>query len=152
MNNKNYLANIGTKLGFILNYLRVFRLLVIIAYLLFLAMLVIDVFSAVSYVPEVDEVKGRFLPITAKTEIIGSIERYFLDRENSLSENSTKNLKNNPFAPHRTGEIISDDNDIAPVNTPVSSPAITPVPAPETTPATTPLITPLTTPPTAVIN
>lgn len=116
MSNKNYFENIGTKLGFIVKYFRFFRLVLIIAYLFFLATLVIDVFSAVEYVPGNNELKARFLPITAKNEVIGSIERYFLGRENSLDKNLQKELNNNPFSPHKTVEPSPEISPIVPEN------------------------------------
>lgn len=106
MNDKKYLKNIKTGLGFVVKYFRFFRLLIIIIYLFFLAILVVDVFTAVEYVPSVDEVKGRFSPITAKNDIIGSIEKYFLDRENNLTENLQKEAAKDPFAPQKIENLI----------------------------------------------
>lgn len=127
MSNQNYFENISLKLGRIVKYFRVLRLIVIIAYLIFLATLVIDVFSAVEYVPTSSEVKGRFLPITAKNDVIGSIERYFLSRENSLDKNLQKEITKNPFAPHELKQSI-----LTPAESPVVSEnfVVTPMPVP----------------------
>lgn len=105
MSNKNYFKNISAKVGFIVKYFRVFRLLVIIAYLFYLEMLVVNVFSAIEYVPSTVEVKARFSPIMAKNEVINSIEKYFSDKESNLVINLQKEARNNPFTPYKTDDL-----------------------------------------------
>lgn len=122
MSNKNYFKNFGVKFGFFAKYFRIFRLLIIVAYLFYLETLVVNVFSAVEYVPGVDEVKKRFSPIAAKTEVIDSIEKYFSDKGNGLDEKLQKEIKNNPFSPHKTDVLnplsspsVSENNITNPV-------------------------------------
>lgn len=122
MSNKNYFKNFGAKFGFFAKYFRVFRLLIIFAYLFYLETLVVNVFSAVEYVPSIDEVKKRFSPIAAKTEVIDSIEKYFSDKESGLDGKLQKEIKNNPFSPHKTDVLnpssspsVSENNITNPV-------------------------------------
>lgn len=63
-------------------------------------MLIVNVFSAVDYVPTIAEIRTKFIPITTKNEAINSIEQYLRDREKSLSINLQKDIKNNPFIPY----------------------------------------------------
>lgn len=114
MSDKDYLKNIKTSLSFIIKYFRVFRLLIIVAYLFFLATLVIDVFAAVEYVPTADELKGRFLPIAAKNDVINSIEKYFLDRKNNLTENLQKEAAKDPFASQKIEKLNPVESPIIP--------------------------------------
>jgi len=116
MSNKNYFENISEKVAFIVKYFRFFRLLIIIAYLIYLATLVVDVFSAVDYVPGVDEVKGRFSPIMAKNEVINAIETYFSDKENSLAKNLQNEAVNDPFSPYKIDNLSSVNNVSVPGN------------------------------------
>ncbi len=116
MSSINYFKNIGAKVGFIAKYFRVFRLLIIIAYLFYLEILVVNVFSAVEYVPSVVEVKARFSPIMAKNEVINSIEGYFSEKENNLIKNLQKEARNNSFAPYETDELNIIDNTSQPAN------------------------------------
>lgn len=112
MSNKSYFENISAKVGFIAKYFRIFRLLVIISYLFYLEILVVNVFSAVEYVPSIDEVRGRFLPVMAKNEVVNSIERYFSDKENNLAKNLQKETRNNPFEPYKINDLNNPANGI----------------------------------------
>lgn len=118
MSGKNYFENISAKVSSIAKYSGVFRLLAIIAYLFYLEMLVVGVFSAVEYIPSIDEVKGRFSPIKAENEIINSTEGYFSDKENNLDKNLQKEVKSNPFAPYKINtpnpidSVSSPENDV----------------------------------------
>ncbi|MDP3056934.1 MAG: hypothetical protein Q8N37_00205 [bacterium] len=112
MSNKSYFENISAKFSFLIKYLRVFRLLVIISYLFYLEMLVVNVFSAVEYVPSIDEVKERFLPVMAKSEVVNSIEKYFSDKENNLAKNLQKEARNNPFQSYKINDLNNPANEI----------------------------------------
>lgn len=114
MSDKNYFKNIKTSLNIFVKYYRVFRFFVIVAYLFFLAMKVIDVTTAVEYVPSATEVGGKFLPIAAKNDVISSIEKYFFDRENKLTENWQTETIKDPFASQK---VEKTDNANSPVNT-----------------------------------
>lgn len=116
MSNKNYFKNISAKVSFMAKYFRVFRLLVIIVYLFYLEILVVNVFSAIEYIPSVDEVKRRFSPIVAKNEVINSIERYFSEKENNLVKNLQEEDRNNPFLPYKTENLNFIDSVSAPEN------------------------------------
>lgn len=106
MSNKNYFEIISARIVFVAKYARVFRLLLIIAYLVYLAFLIIDVFFALDYIPSLEDVRSRFTPIKARTETISSIENYFLDRESGLTENLQKEMIINPFMPYKTENSI----------------------------------------------
>lgn len=110
MNNKSYLKIIGSKLGFFQKYFKVFRLLVIIIYLSYLALLIINVFSSLEYVPTVDEVKAKFSPIKAKNEIISSIEDYFSAKQDNLEKNLLKTREHNPFLPYEKEGLDNVNN------------------------------------------
>lgn len=116
MSKKNYSEIIGAKAGFIIKYSRVFRLLVIIAYLFYLETLIVNVFSAVENIPTSDDIKGKFSLITAKTQVINSIEGYFVNKDNNLIKNLQKQSMNNPFMPYKTAEPNSVNGLIVPDN------------------------------------
>ncbi len=117
MIDKKYLKNIIiAKIGFFAKYFRVFRLLIIIIYLIFLEMLMLNIISSVEYIPSDNEVQRRFTPITAKNEVINSIEKYFLEKKDNLIRNIQRETWSNPFMPYNADESDSADSDIIPEN------------------------------------
>lgn len=100
MSKKNYFEDISAKFASVAKYSRVFRLLLIVAYLIYLETLIVSVFAAVDYVPSTEEVRGRFTPIKTKNETINSIESYFYAKESNLTRNLQKEIRNNPFMPY----------------------------------------------------
>lgn len=118
MSNKNYLYAIGKKIGFLGKHFRFFEFLVFIAYLFYLSTIIIDVSSSVNYVPSGEEVNKKFLPITAKKEIIYSIEIFFSAKQENLDKNLSKPVEHNPFMPYETnmpnpaGIIGSSENNV----------------------------------------
>ncbi len=100
MNKKNYFKIISEKFSFAAKHYGLFRFLITVVYLFYLATLAINVISATEYIPDYSEAKSRFSPIAAKKEIIYSIERYFSAKQEIFTENSLKPAARNPFLPY----------------------------------------------------
>ncbi len=116
-----------------------FRIIVFMSFIVFLsyiALLGIQIVSAINQTPSIDDINKRLSNVNIRKDLIKKIDSFILIRRESKNSQA---IKRNPFLPYPKGADNNSDNDS--VNSPDFS-SLPPFASPAATILASPLITP----------
>ncbi len=104
-----------------------FRIIVFMSFLVFLfyvAMLGIDIVSAINHIPGTEDINKKMLSVNIRRDILKKIDNFILMRQ---KETSGRIFKKNPFLPYQKGvDAFSGSEPTISPEIPSPSPALSP--------------------------
>lgn len=140
MKQNKYLAKLTSVANFLSAHFRIIVFMSFILFLSYIALLGIEIVSAIKQVPSMDDINKKMSNVSIRKDLIKKIDNFILIRRESKNSQA---IKRNPFMPYPKGiENNSDSEPVSSPENPFGSPNATPSVSPNATPSMIPSTTP----------
>lgn len=132
----NFVEKLSMLASFFSKHFRLIVFMSFVGFLFYIAMLGIEISSAVNHVPSVEDINKKIQSVSIRKDLIKKIDNYILARQKKIN---SQIFKKNPFLPYQKGTDAGSN--IEPTISPeitYASPAVSPTNFPSISPAVSP--------------